>query len=358
VAHRLTTRPNLEHFRGQAKTLLASLRSGDAAAARAFIAHLPKAHGMSASAARAAEFRWADAQTVIARQHGFASWPQLARHVELLRALQGEWHFDSLQVDGSNVPSGMIDRAKILMDGDRFRTESAEGNYDGRFSIDTSIKPMEIDIEFVEGPEAGNEAYGLFELDGDRLTICLGLVGASRPTAFVTAKGSGHALERLRRASAERPAGVTGGKPAATTRATKAQPAPVSVAEFSAQPSAMLDRLAGEWKPVRLVTSGDEMNPEWLPHGMRTTTGSEAKVVFGGQVMLHVAMRVDDGVTPIAIDYLHLQGRDTGAIGKGIMQWSGDDVCILMASPGLERPADFSNVAAPGLTFSQWRRLP
>jgi hypothetical protein len=43
----LTTRPNLDHFRGQAKTLLAELRSGDAGAARAFIDHLPKARGLS-----------------------------------------------------------------------------------------------------------------------------------------------------------------------------------------------------------------------------------------------------------------------------------------------------------------------
>jgi uncharacterized protein (TIGR03067 family) len=356
VTHSLTSRPNLDHFRGQAKTLIAELRAGDSAAARAFIAHLPKARGMSAAQVKSAGFRLADAQSVIARQSGFTSWPLLVRHVEQLSALQGEWHFDALEVDGNTMPKAMLGQSKLLLDGDRFRTESPEANYDGRFSIDTSATPMQIDIEFVEGPEAGNHSYGLFALDGDSLTICLGLVGASRPTTFATRPGSGHALERLRRASAARPAGVTGGTARSIEpRAASAAP-PVDPAEFALETSPMLARLEGTWKPVRLVTGGEEMRAEWLAFGSRTGSRNEAKVVFGGQVMLHVKIRIDESATPIAVDYLHLHGRDTGRVSKGIMQWTGDEVCFLVAAPGGERPSDFSKFAAPGLTLSQWRK--
>ena len=38
---------------------------------------------------------------------------------------------------------------------------SPEATYDGRFRINTSTKPMHIDIDFVEGPEAGNGSYGV-----------------------------------------------------------------------------------------------------------------------------------------------------------------------------------------------------
>ena len=76
--------------------------------------------------------------------------------------------------------------------------ESPDANYDGRFTIDATAKPMQLDIAFVEGPEAGRSAYGIFGLDGDALTICLGLVGSSRPAlGFRTAVGSGHALEPI-----------------------------------------------------------------------------------------------------------------------------------------------------------------
>ncbi|HXT14178.1 MAG TPA: TIGR03067 domain-containing protein [Gemmatimonadaceae bacterium] len=356
MTHQLTTRPNLDHFRGQAKTLLAELRAGDASAARAFIAHLPKAGGMSVAQTRAAGFRLADAQSVIARQSGFASWPQLVRHVEQLRALQGEWHFESLQIDGGNMPGAAFGDSKLLMDGDLFRMESPEATYDGRFSIDTLTTPMQIDITFVEGPEAGNHAYGLFALDDDRLTICLGLVGSSRPTSFATTAGSGHALERLRRASPARPAGVTGGTAPDGEAASAAPLPPVDPADFAIESSPILARLEGTWIPVRLVTNGDEMRADWLAYGSRTGTRNEAKVVFGGQTMLHVKMRIDESATPIAIDYLHVHGRDTGKVSKGIMQWIGDEVCFLMAAPGRERPAEFPPAGGEGMTLSQWKR--
>jgi uncharacterized protein (TIGR03067 family) len=351
-----TTRPNLDHFRGQAKTLIADLRDGKADAAQTFIAHLPKARGMSPAKVRAAGFRLADAQSVVARASGFASWPSLVKHVEQLRALEGEWRFDSLQIDGNDAPRAMLGESKILIDGDRFRTESPEANYDGRFTIDTATKPMRIDIEFIKGPEeSGSHSYGLFELDGDRLTLCLGLVGAPRPTKFTTHAGSGHALERLHRASASRPKGVTGEvEPGAA--APVAAAATWNPEDFAIETGPMLARLEGNWSPVRLVTGGEEMRKDWLSFGSRTSTRNEAKVVFGGQVMVHVKMRIEDSAEPIAVDYLHLQGKDRGKISKGIMRWIGDEVCFLIAAPGQERPADFTSVPGPGLTLSQWKR--
>src|SRR6266566_5034123 len=177
VAKHLPFRPNLDHLRSQAKKLLADLKKRKPAAG----------------------VKLADAQLQIARSNGFKSWPALAKHVDQLRALQGEWRFVGLQVDGNDMPAAAIAQSRLLMDGDRFRMESPEANYDGIFTIDASTEPMRIDIEFVEGPEAGNWSYGIYELDGDQLTICLGVAGASRPKSFSTKKGSGHALERLRR---------------------------------------------------------------------------------------------------------------------------------------------------------------
>jgi uncharacterized protein (TIGR03067 family) len=355
MTHTLTTRPSPDHLRGQAKTLLAELRAGDSAAARMFTDHLPKARGLSGPQALAAGFRLADAQSVIARRSGFASWPALMRHVEQLRALEGEWSFDALQVDGNQVPRPMIGDSKLLLDGDRFRMESPEATYDGRFSIDTSTTPMRIDIAFVEGPEAGNSSYGIFELDAGRLVICLGLVGASRPTAFVSRPGTGHALEHLRRASTLRPANVTGGI-ASASKPADTPPAPtVDPAEFHAPMSPMLQRLEGKWIPVRLVTNGQDMPADWLRFGSRTGTGNESKVVFGGQVMLHVKMRIDDTVQPMAADYLHLHGPDKGKLSYGIVEWVGDEVHFLMAIPGQVRPSSFAS-PEPGQTLSHWKR--
>jgi uncharacterized protein (TIGR03067 family) len=353
VSKKLPARPNLDHLRRQAKTLLADLNDGKPAAAKAFIDHLPEARGLNAAAVRAAGFRLADGQSVIARQAGFASWPALSRHVQELRRLEGEWQVASLEVDGAPMPGQMLSQTRLLFDGDRFRTESPEANYEGVFTIDVEATPAQIDIEFVEGPEAGNTCYGLYELNGDRMTLCLGLAGASRPSAFVTTRGSGHALENLRRVSAERPADVTGGT--APPALSGAPPVREDPSAFDVAMTPLLRRMEGEWIPVHLVRDGKAMPPQWLSFGSRTTVGNEVKVVFGGQAMVHAKVRVDEAASPIAIDYLNLDGKQAGTVSRGIMEWVADEVRILMPASGQPRPADFSVELADG-TLSQWRR--
>jgi uncharacterized protein (TIGR03067 family) len=156
MAKNLPSRPNLDHLRRQAKALMSAMQAGDADAAAVIRDHLPAAKGMTAEQICQAGFRLADAQSAVARKTGFASWPQLARHVEQLRALEGTWVFAHLEIDGHAVPPGMMGNSRILIDGDCFRTESPEATYEGVFNIKVEARPHEIDIEFIAGPEAGN----------------------------------------------------------------------------------------------------------------------------------------------------------------------------------------------------------
>jgi uncharacterized protein (TIGR03067 family) len=330
---KLPARPNLDHLRRQAKTRLAELRKsgGD-------------------------RLRLADAQLVVARDTGFANWPSLAKHVQQLRALEGDWRFQTLEIDGTAIPAAMIEPSRLLIDGDRFRMESPEASYEGVFNIDVDAAPARIDIEFIEGPEAGQWSYGIYEFDGDQLTFCLGLTGASRPDAFVTSPGSGHALERLVRASTERPANVTGGTATADVARADDPAADADPDAFDVPMTPLLCRLEGEWGPTALTRDGTVMPDHWLAFGSRTATGNEVKVVFGGQVMVHARVRIDEAQTPMAIDYLNIGSGRNGAVSLGIMAWDGDEAKFLMAAPGKPRPVDFAQKPGTGLTFSQWRR--
>jgi len=74
---RIPPRPDLGHLKKQAKTLLSSYRQGDAAAIAQFRAHLPAAAARSDAAIAAMDLRLHDAQSCIAREYGFVSWPDL-----------------------------------------------------------------------------------------------------------------------------------------------------------------------------------------------------------------------------------------------------------------------------------------
>lgn len=344
---KLPARPNLEYLRTQAKTLLDALKKGDKAAVASFKKHLP-------AATRQSTFRLADAQSVVARQAGFSSWPMLMRHVTELRQLEGSWEYLDLEVDGAKMPVAALGNSRMLIDGDRFRMESPEADYEGIFTIDVEEAPHRIDIEFVAGPEAGNWSYGIYELDGDHFKICLGLTGASRPTGFVTSAGSGHALENLRRVLNARPNAVDGGKP---------QPKPSSPAATHDESAFDLDvmtpaiaRLQGEWLPVELIQNGQELNQMMLSFGSRNTTGNEMKVVFGGQTMAHARMRIDDSVAPHIVDYLNIGRSAKGTISLGLLRWVGDEVEICMSAPGQPRAADFTCQPGSNRTLSRWRR--
>src|SRR5262245_51492074 len=81
----LPDRPNLEQLKKQAKSLLHAAEARDPDALRRFAA-LPAFAKLSPDELRAAGLALHDAQSVIAREHGFASWNVLREEVEM-RAL-------------------------------------------------------------------------------------------------------------------------------------------------------------------------------------------------------------------------------------------------------------------------------
>ncbi|MBA4107590.1 MAG: hypothetical protein C0485_17780 [Pirellula sp.] len=347
----LPARPNLDHLRRQAKALLSTLEAREPEAVSTILKYLPAARGMTAEQVLGTRFRLADAQSAIARKYGFGSWPHLARHVEQLRALEGTWAFARLEVDDGTIPQSSLEASRLLIDGDRFRTESPEATYEGVFNVNVETMPHEIDIEFVAGPETGNWNYGIFRLDGDQLDICLDMNGKPRPTEFCTSPGSGHANETLKRTSDSRPEDVTGGI------ASAGQPSPSAREcvgfEFVECPT--LTALQGEWTAVKIVRDGQELPQMMLRTGLRTARNNEVTISIGGQKMIHALIRLDESTDPMHVDYYNLDGACKGAVQHGVLKWIGGEACFCMAGPDQPRPADFTCPSGSERTFSQWR---
>jgi uncharacterized protein (TIGR03067 family) len=118
----------------------------------------------------------------------------------------------------------------------------------------------------------------------------------------------------------------------------------------------LLNKLQGKWLPTQLIQNGKPLQDEYLGFGSRTFAGTETKVVFGGQTMLHARMRVDESQSPVTVDYLSLAKSTSGQISLGVLDWVGDEVRISMSTPGQPRPSDFSCESGSGRTLSQWKR--
>jgi uncharacterized protein (TIGR03067 family) len=336
---KLPARPNLEHLKGQAKSLLAAIKSQDSEAQSAFANEHPEENP--------SDPKLADAQLVIARQNGFDCWPKLVHHVDTLRDLEGTWGFRSLVVGGNQIPDSMLGNSKIVMNGDRFNTLSPEGDYLGEFAINIESSPNEIDIHFIEGPHAGQFCYGIFELSGDNLTFCLGLVGASRPTEFNTDASPMHALEHLVRESKE--ANVTLANPDAAK-----PPLP----EVEANPTGFdvvtddLEKLQGEWLAVKVVKNGEPLPDKFLAYGKRICRGNHVLVTFGSPMV--DALAKTHGSQDI--DYLIQGGPMKGQIQLGIYKLDGNEATFCMSEPGTPRPTDFTSESGSGHTLTTWRK--
>lgn len=78
----LPERPNLQQYKKQAKELLRAFRSGEADAETRVRTHLPRLVRAAGHEVASARLRLSDAQWVIAREHGFASWPRFKHQVK------------------------------------------------------------------------------------------------------------------------------------------------------------------------------------------------------------------------------------------------------------------------------------
>lgn len=84
----LPPRPDLEQLKAQARELQRAYNAGERSAAQRFSQQLPGAASRQAVRYGRPHTPLAQAQTVLAREYGFASWPLLRAHVQSLRARQ------------------------------------------------------------------------------------------------------------------------------------------------------------------------------------------------------------------------------------------------------------------------------
>ena len=88
--NRSPDRLNFDHLKKQAKDLIRLYRSHDAAAIARFRLALPATAHLTDAQISSLDLHLHDAQSCLAREHGFKSWADLKRYVEVGTASQHE----------------------------------------------------------------------------------------------------------------------------------------------------------------------------------------------------------------------------------------------------------------------------
>ncbi|HEX5431499.1 MAG TPA: hypothetical protein VFW83_06010, partial [Bryobacteraceae bacterium] len=139
----LPDQPNLEQYKKQAKDLVRAHAQASPEALDRIARHQPR----PGSRSEHARFQLADALLVIAREHGFESWPKFAQHIETLRLTHAVASLNdpaSAFIEAACSPrnghrSGTLDEAEMILA--RYPHVAASSIYTASILADeTSVK--------------------------------------------------------------------------------------------------------------------------------------------------------------------------------------------------------------------------
>jgi len=108
---------------------------------------------------------------------------------------QGTWRVVTLVDNGKQAPREAIQDARLIFEGNHFSLQGARQDYRGTFKLDQDQDPKSLDCTYHEvGGSDNGRAFGIYELDGNRLKLCWRHGGKERPHAFTSTEGSGTRL--------------------------------------------------------------------------------------------------------------------------------------------------------------------
>jgi uncharacterized protein (TIGR03067 family) len=113
--------------------------------------------------------------------------------------LQGSWSIKSLALEGQEMPAAMFANASMVVHGKRFTSLGMGTPYEGTLELDASTNPHQLNMNFDAGPEKGNVNLCIYEITGDIWKLSIATRGSVRPSTFISAPGTGIALEILQR---------------------------------------------------------------------------------------------------------------------------------------------------------------
>jgi uncharacterized protein (TIGR03067 family) len=110
--------------------------------------------------------------------------------------LAATWQAVSYALNGNIASDDDMKKIQLVIDAEGKTSAWREGKVfiASTTRIDPTREPMTIDLTFTAGDPKGANSLGIYQIEGDLLTICRAAPGEERPTEFSSKSGSGHTL--------------------------------------------------------------------------------------------------------------------------------------------------------------------
>jgi uncharacterized protein (TIGR03067 family) len=107
-----------------------------------------------------------------------------------LKALQGKWKTVAMEVAGKPLPKDGIPAFTFIIAADGKSTgQTPQGEFRATITVNPKKNPKAIDNLHESGEEKGKKQYGIYKLEGEKLTVCITAPGSTegdRPKDFTT----------------------------------------------------------------------------------------------------------------------------------------------------------------------------
>lgn len=120
--------------------------------------------------------------------------PARAEDKKVADNLDGKWELVFETLDGVATDPGEVKGRFVVSKGEKLTAyfkDKVLGTATQK--LDPGKSPKHVDVTYEDGPIKGTTLKGIYKLEGDTLTICMGGVGKDRPKEFGSEPGSGDA---------------------------------------------------------------------------------------------------------------------------------------------------------------------
>ena len=96
--------------------------------------------------------------------------------------IQGSWKIIKVEVEGKPPPAEFVEKGKFVFNGNKVSIYQGDTMMEeATFALDSAKKPPTIDLTATAALGKGKITYGIYRIEGDTLTLC---IGDKRPSEF------------------------------------------------------------------------------------------------------------------------------------------------------------------------------